>query len=155
YLLGQIEKQLVGKPAREGHVPDAEKSSKVPPSVGFWVGVARQGKTLYGKCYLLPGHFAEDMRVRKVVGGTQSNSLYAPDSTFGRNDDGTVNCVDMTLESLDFVPPERAALKLGGEFVLSSEMTVGDEDMAGEQHTDAAADLALLKKAIASIKPED
>ncbi len=152
YLLSEIERQILDKrpPARRGHVAEADKDWKVPESVGYWVGAQRVGDTLYGKAYILPNNpFRDEIKVVEAIGGELSNSIYG-DASLVMGDDGTMKCVGLKLESIDFVPPERAALKaLGGEFTLTSEMKQGEDSMA--EHNDAAAD---REEIIRTVKPE-
>lgn len=140
--------------ARQGHVPEDERDSLFPDDVAIWIGVLRDGSYLYAKAYILPRtHFNTMVRARKAAGTELKTSIWGQ-GAYVNNGDGTVRCVDLDLESIDFVPAERAALQaLPGQFETTSEMK-GDRTMA-EQHADAAADLELLKKSIASIKPED
>ncbi len=151
-LLNDIQNQVVGKVARQGHVKEEDRASAFPDDVGIWVGTLRDGDTLYGKCYIYPGtHFQMMVRGRKAAGGTLANSIWG-ESHLYEGDDGTVHSAELELESIDFVPAERAALgALGGKFDLTSEMYKGEGQMA--DHDDAAQDLALLKNAIASIDP--
>lgn len=149
YLLSEIERQIIEKrpPARQGHVPSENKSWSVPDSAGFWVGALRQGDTLYGKCYILPNRpFHDEVQVNEAVGGQIGNSIYG-DATLSVGEDGQMQCVGLALESIDFVPPERAALQaLGGEFEVTREM-IGEMDMAGKEDKEPMS--TDQKKAIA------
>lgn len=152
YLLSEIERQVRDKrpPARNGHVPDDAKSWMVPNPVGRWVGVLRLGNVLYGKCYIYRDTpFHEDIQVTDAVGGQQSNSIYG-DATLSVGEDGQMKCVGLALESIDFVPPERAALQvLGGEFEVTREMKER-ETMANDNDSDDKKALSEAeKKAIA------
>lgn len=159
-LLRDIEMQIISKKpgARQGHVSEETKSWEVPDDVGLWVGVLRVGDVLLGKCYILPGtHFNKAVRAKKAAGSTLSNSIYGK-FAFVDNGDGTISSVGINLETIDFVPMERAALghALGGKFDTTSEMNTveGVGEMAGE-HADAAADRDMLKKRVAEMKPEE
>lgn len=153
YLMSEIERQVLEKrpPARLGHVAEADKSWKVPDTVARWVAALRVGPVLYGKAYVYPGQpFHEDVQVSDAVGAQLANSIFG-DASLIVDEDGTMRCVGLDLESIDFVPPERAALKeLGGEFDLTTEMYSREETMA-EKHDDRAADLDLIKR---TVKPE-
>ncbi len=143
FLLSEIERQTLAKrpPARLGHVADEDKSWRVPDSVGYWVGALRDGDILWGKCYILPGNpFHGEIKVKEAIGSELSNSIYG-DASFIVNDMGNTKCVGLALESIDFVPPERAALKaLGGEFSVTSEMSQGEDSMAEQEAADRAKD---------------
>lgn len=149
-LLSELERQIREKrpPARRGHVAETDRSSAFPPDEGTWIGVLRAGDTLYGKCYVHDKTPLKEMiRTRRAAGGKISNSIWGG-SDFADNDDGTLRAVNTELESIDFVPPERAALKaLGGDFEVTSEME-GSNPMA-ETHDDAAQDAALFKQLLA------
>lgn len=158
-LLRDIETQVIQKKpgARQGHVSEENKTWQVPDDVGLWVGALRVGDTLLGKCYILPGtSFNQSVRAKKAAGSTLSNSIYGK-GAFADNGDGTVNSVGIDLETIDFVPMERAALgrALGGKFDTTSEMTIleGVREMAGE-NTDAA-DRETFKKRVSEMKPEE
>lgn len=142
YLMAEIERQVREKrpPARRGHVPEDAKGWMVPPSVGFWVGVLRVGRILWGKCYILPSTpFHDEVQASDAVGGRESNSIYG-DVTLSMGYDGQMKCVGLALESIDFVPPERAALQaLGGEFEVTREMSNGGS-MADKKDTGAMSD---------------
>lgn len=161
-MLDEIYKQVLAKrpPARLGHVSENNRSWEVPPDSGLWVGVLDVPndeifghRTIYGKCYIYPTMPLHEMvRKRSAAGTPLSNSIWGQ-ADLVDNTDGTVRSQETDLESIDFVSPERAALKaLGGDFVVTSEMK---EEAMAEEHSDAAADLDLFKKAVASIKPED
>lgn len=126
-LVDSIQGQVLSKrpPARLGHVSEEDASSLFPPEVGLWVGVKMVGNTLYGKCYTYPadGIFREMIRKRKAAGSGISNSIWGK-GNFEEMSDGTQICSELELESIDFAPPERAALQsLGREFTTTAEMT--------------------------------
>lgn len=158
-LLSEIATQVIGKPARQGHVKEEDRSSDFPDDVGIWVGVQRQGPTLYGRCYIYPNtHFNEMVRKRKAAGGSLSNSIWGK-SAFVSNGNGTVRSAGLELESVDFVPAERASLDaLGGEFQTTAEMTIvqGVSEMASDNDADdkGVAEMAAVKKAVAEMQPD-
>lgn len=159
-MLNEIYQQVLSKrpPGRLGHVSENNRSWEVPPDSCLWVGVMDVpddkifGKrTVYGKAYIYPNAALHEMIEKRSAAGTPlSNSIWGL-ADLVDNGDGTVSSASTDIESIDFVSPERAALKaLGGEFVVTSEMEVNPMT----EHEDAAADLDLFKKAVASIKPE-
>lgn len=160
-MLSEIYQQVYDKrpPGRLGHVAEANRSWEVPPDSCLWVGVLDDpgtifGKrTIFGKAYIYPTMPLHEMVEKRSAAGTPlSNSIWGMADLID-NSDGTVSSQATDIESIDFVSPERAALKaLGGDFVVTSEMT--EEEAMAEEHSDAAADLELFKKAVASIKPE-
>lgn len=158
-MLDEIYQQVRDKhvPGRLGHVAEANRSWEVPPDSCLWVGVLDDpgtvfGKrTIFGKAYLYPNMPLYEMVEKRAAAGTPlSNSIWGL-ADLTDNEDGTVSSQSTDIESIDFVSPERAALKaLGGDFVMTSEMEV--QPMT--EHEDAAQDLELFKKAVASIKPD-
>lgn len=161
-MLDDIYQQVASKrpPARMGHVAESNRGSEFPPDQGLWIGVLDDkagtvfGKrTIFGKCYLLPGSTLREMVPRRDAAGTPlSNSIWGGADLVDA-EGGNVRSLSTEIESIDFVPAERAALQdLGGKFDLTSEMK-GVEDMA-EGHDDAAQDLAMFKSLVAKMKPE-
>lgn len=151
-----VYQQTVGKPARRGHISEADKSSAFPPDEGYWVGVLIDslfyGKpTVFGKCYLVHDTPLKNMVLRReAVGGTISNSLWG-DVIYEQDSSGYMEPAGVRIESVDFVPKERAALQsLGGAFVVTSEMKESIMDV-NEQ---AMAEAAQFKKMCAEMKPE-
>ena len=130
HLLEMISSQVISKVARQGHIPEDERAWSFPDDAAVWVGKLRDGDTLYGKAYVHPNtHFAQMVQVRKAAGSTLSTSIWG-NAAMMDNGDGTRSIVELELESVDFVPAERASLEaLGGQFELTSEMGK-DNDMA-------------------------
>lgn len=110
-LLDTIHEQILSKhpPGRQGHVPDDEEDSAFPDLAGIWVGSAWEGNTLWGKAYIPPGTFREQLKLMKAAGSGIGNSIYGP----GRMENvgqGKKRCTYLNIESIDFAPPERASL---------------------------------------------
>lgn len=153
-----LQQVLTKRPvARRGHISEEDKSSLFPPDEGYWIGAVQDtsfyGKpAVFGKCYAVPGELRDMVLRRRATGTALSNSLWG-DVTTTEDEMGNVIPLGVEIESIDFVPEERAALQaLGGDFLVTSEMKKGMKEMA-EGHADAAADLELFKKAVASIDP--
>jgi hypothetical protein len=108
---------------------------------------------LYGKAYILPNRpFHDEVKVSDAIGSGLSNSIYG-NAALAVDETGQMHCVGLRLESIDFVPPERASLQeLRGDFELTSEMVQGDEKMANDNDED---DVKEMKQKIASLKPSD
>jgi hypothetical protein len=62
------------------------------------------------------------------VNGRIATSVYGT-ARFENFADGKRRAHNFVLESLDFAPPERAALKLGGDFFVTAEMEQADFDV--------------------------
>lgn len=157
-MLSEIYQQVLSKrpPARLGHVSEANRSWEVPPDSGLWVGAYDDqagsvfGKrAIFGKCYLFPTMPLREMVVKRSAAGTQlSNSIWGL-ADLVENDDGTVSSQSTDIESIDFVSPERAALKaLGGDFKVTSEMK---ENTMADGKEEAAARL----KEMSGLVPEE
>lgn len=111
-----------------GHIPASERDSAFPLPDGLWVGATLTGDTAWGKAYVRNLAAAEYVRHLKAVGGGLGTSIYGlgiPEKV----SEGVRRLKNFVLESLDFAPPERASLDMGGEFALSSEMTNGETTM--------------------------
>lgn len=151
-LLSEIEQQSVGKVARQGHVAESNRSWEFPNDVAIWVGVLRSGDTLLGKSYIYPGTaFNQMVRKRKAAGGTLSNSIWG-NSAIVEMPDGSRRSLGLELESIDFVPAERASLEaLGGAIVTTSEMSSEE----GTPMTDNLAEAAdALRQSVANMQPD-
>ncbi|MFA4973740.1 MAG: hypothetical protein WC683_14105 [bacterium] len=120
-LVSAIERQLPGLGGVRGHVPVKDRGNAYPPEVVDWIGARRIGQTLWAKAYVPPGPTRDEIRRLKARGGKLATSIYgvmrrkvAPN--------GKVSEPELILESLDLAPPSRAALDLGGEFAVVSEI---------------------------------
>lgn len=153
-LIQTLHDQVLSKrpAARQGHVSEEERDYLFPDDKALWIGALYENGTLYGKSYVLPNtHFKTMVKARKAAGTELKTSMWGMGSYIDAGN-GTIRCADLDLETIDFVPAERASLQaLPGQFDLTSEM---GGSMAGE-HADAGADLDMLKKGINSIQPED
>ena len=138
-LIGAIQQQLVGRGGSMGHIKDEERATAFPIEDADWVGVQRQGDTLWGKAYIPPGEAREYIRRLKARGGQLATSIYGPYQKREPLKDGTYRIRGLRLESLDLAPADRAALKLGGAFAITAQMesaeqpTMEANDMDREQ----------------------
>lgn len=122
-LVSAIREQVVGRGGIMGHITDDERSTAFPIEDVDWVGVHRQGTTLWGKAYVPPGEAREYMRRLKARGGKLATSIYGKyREELPGTVEGSHRMVDFTLESLDLAPPDRAALQLGGAFAVTAQM---------------------------------
>lgn len=122
-LATSVEEQInVKRPgANFGHLPEAEQDRAFPHPKAFWVAALRVGNTLWAKCYVPAGEAREHLRNLKAVGGRISTSI------FGRGDfekvrKGVQRLVNFQLETVDFAPPERAALGYAAPVIVTAEM---------------------------------
>lgn len=151
-VVRDVYEQVISKRpvARRGHVAEADKSSLFPPDDGYWVGAVMDtsvyGKpAVFGKCYVVPGETRDMVLSRRATGTALSNSLWG-DVTTSEDEDGNIEPIGLEIESIDFVPEERAALQaLGGDFLVTSEMK-GTKEMAAT-HEEA------MREAISALGP--
>lgn len=109
-----------------GHLRDDQRDTAFPIPEGMWVGAQRIGQALWAKAYLPPGAARDHMRRLKALGGQIATSIYGK-GKFEAVREGVRRLKDFSLESLDFAPPERAALGAGATPFVTSEFEQGDE----------------------------
>jgi len=134
-LVGSIIEQINTKRpgALFGHIRDAERDSAFPFPDALWVGAERVGDTAWGKAYVRPGAARDYIRHLKAVGGEISTSIYGK----GKGETvrpGVRRLTEFRLESLDFAPPERAALGRSAAPIVTAEMAADEPvDLSPEQ----------------------
>lgn len=139
-LVAEIEAQINTKRpgANFGHLPEETRETAFPHPKAFWVGALRVGQTLWAKCYVPAGEAREHLKNLRAVGGKIATSI------FGRGDyedvkRGVKRLVNFELETVDFAPPERAALGYAAPVLVTAEMDVESEtDMGNEAVTEMA-----------------
>lgn len=129
-LVSEIEAQINAKRpgANFGHLPEETRDVAFPHPKAFWVGALRVGQTLWAKCYVPAGEAREHLKNLRAVGGKIATSI------FGRGDyedvkRGVKRLMNFELETVDFAPPERAALGYAAPVLVTAEM---DEDAESE-----------------------
>lgn len=115
-----------------GHLKEEERSTSFPLPAGLWVGAKLFGETLWAKSYIPPGAVRNHMGNLKKVGGEIATSIYGK-GKYERVKDGVRRLDNFRLESLDFAPPERAALGLGAVPHLTSEMETEQEPIMADK----------------------
>jgi len=105
-----------------GHLKEAERSTAFPLPSGMWVGAKREGNTLWAKAYIPPGEARSYIRQLKAVGGQIATSIYGKHGGIEKVKDGVHRLKTFALESLDFAPPERAALGYGATPITTAEL---------------------------------
>jgi hypothetical protein len=122
-LVNSIAEQINAKrPAGMfGHLKDSERDSAFPLPEALWVGAKREGATLWGKAYIRPGAARDYVRHLKAVGGEIATSIYGKGKPQPVRE-GVRRLSPFRLESLDFAPPERAALQQGALPQVTAEM---------------------------------
>lgn len=122
-LVRQIEAQINGKRpgGRFGHLREEERDSAFPIPDAIWIGAKREGDTLWARSYVPPGAARDHIRRIKAVGGSIATSIYGKGSYEATGQKGVRRLVDFDLETLDFAPPERAALGYAAAPIVTSE----------------------------------
>lgn len=128
-LVGSIERQInENRPGGIfGHLKETERDTAFPLPSGIWVGAKRIANTLWAKVYCPPGVGREHLRTLKALGGEIATSIYGKATRFEKVSEGVKRAVDFKLESLDFAPPSRAALRYGAVPHLTTEMETSQE----------------------------
>lgn len=134
-LVGQIEAQINGKRpgGRFGHLKEEERDSAFPIPDAIWIGAKREGDTLWARSYVPPGAARDHIRRIKAVGGSIATSIYGKGNYEATGQKGVRRLTDFDLETLDFAPPERAALGYGATPIVTAEFEQETSDMNREQ----------------------
>ncbi|TXH53001.1 MAG: hypothetical protein E6Q97_14340 [Desulfurellales bacterium] len=122
-LVKSIEMQINAKRpgGRFGHLREEERDTAFPIPEGMWLGAKREGDTLWAKAYV-HGAAREHVRRLKAVGGSIATSIYGKGQYEPTEQKGVRRLTNFDLESLDFAPPERAALGYAAAPIVTSEM---------------------------------
>lgn len=108
-----------------GHLKEEERSWRYDRPEVIWIGAVVKGDTAYGKGYVPPYATGtrDFLRRAKAAGHAVGTSIYGRwrqgwDTALGalRVQPGGV------LESIDFVPPDRAGVQFAGGMALASEL---------------------------------
>lgn len=122
-LVNSIEAQIKAKRpgGRFGHLREEERDTAFPIPESMWIGALREGNTLWAKAYV---HGAAKAHVKrlKAVGGSIATSIYGKGQYEATGQKGVRRLTNFDLESLDFAPPERAALGYAAAPNVTSEM---------------------------------
>lgn len=121
-LVNSIEEQINQKRPGGifGHLKDEDRNTAFPMPSGMWIGAKREGDTLWAKAWI-SGAAKDYIRQLKAVGGQIATSIYGK-GEFEKVKDGVRRLKNFNLESLDFAPPERAALGYGATPHLTTEL---------------------------------
>lgn len=104
-----------------GHLSEAERETRFPHPEAFWVGARRVGAALWAKAYVPPGAAREHLRRLKAVGASISTSIFGR-GEFEEIGNGVKRLRNFQLETVDFAPPERAALGYAAPVVVTAQM---------------------------------
>lgn len=134
-LVASVEQQINHKRPGGifGHLKDEERGTAFPIPEGMWLGAKREGDQLWAKAYIPPGAAREHIKRLKAVGGQISTSIYGKGNYEATEKAGVRRLTHFDLESLDFAPPQRAALGVGYTPIVTSEFEQENPDMNKEQ----------------------
>ncbi len=149
-LVAAVEAQIVGRGGILGHIKPEERDTAFPIENVDWVGVRRVGQTSYGKCYIPPGEAREYVRRLKARGGKLATSIYGPCRRETLKD-GRWRAREFRLEQVDLAPADRAALKLGGAFMVTAQMDGGNADRSKTEDTMATREEILAEMTVKDI----
>lgn len=129
-LAASIEEQINAKRpgGNFGHLAEDVRDTAFPHPKAFWVAAVRVGQTLWAKCYVPAGEAREHLRNLKAVGGRIATSIFGR-GDFEKVSKGVQRLTNFTLESVDFAPPERAALGYAAPVIVTAEMTEHEEEI--------------------------
>ena len=132
-LANNVEEQInIKRPGGiYGHLSNVNRDTDFPYPVGIWVGAKRVGKSLWAKAYMMPGEARNHVRMLKATGGSIATSIYGT-GAYEAVREGVRRLKDFNLESLDFAPPERAALGYGAAPIVTSEFAQAPAGRAEE-----------------------
>lgn len=131
-----------------GHIKPEDRSTNFPNHAVIWIGARRIGGVVWGKGYVPPGESRERIRQLKAAGAKLGTSIYGV-GTFAESANGKRRFAKFNLEQVDFAPHERAALDMGGDYVVTAEM---NKDTIMPETKD---NRAVIEKAFAEMSDED
>lgn len=120
-LMREIEGRLVGLGGIMGHTPTYKLDHEFPIDALSWVGVLRQGDSLYGRAYVPPGAVRDYLTRLKAVGGKIATSIVVDYLAKLTQRDGSYTITQPKITSVDLAPANRAALQLSGQFLFEME----------------------------------
>ena len=121
-----------------GHLKEEDRSTAFPEPAATWVGAIRDGATVWAKA-LINGSAKERIRRLKATGGQIATSIYGK-GEFEPVSQGVRRLKNFELESLDFAPPARAALRNGSQPILTAEL---EQEIPDVDKTQIIAELTV------------
>lgn len=115
-----------------GHLKEEERSTAFPEPAAIWVGAMLENGKAWAKGYIPPGPAKERIRRLKATGGQIATSIYGK-GDFEPVSQGVRRLKNFDLESLDFAPPARAALRNGSQPNVTAELEQENPDMDRNQ----------------------
>lgn len=108
-----------------GHLKEEERSTAFPEPAATWVGALKVDNAVWAKA-LINGPAKERIRRLKATGGQIATSIYGK-GDFEPVSQGVRRLKNFDLESLDFAPPARAALRNGTQPIVTAELEIEQE----------------------------
>jgi hypothetical protein len=115
-----------------GHLKEDERNTSFPLPAGLWIGAKRFGQVLWAKSYVPPSQAREYVLNLKEVGGELATSIYGK-GKYEKVRDGVRRLTNFKLESLDYAPPERAALGMSAIPYVTAEMEQEQEPIMADK----------------------
>lgn len=126
-FLKELERQTLAlKPVGlMGHLSPTERATAFPQEAVHWVGALREGDTLWGKAYVVPGAVRERINRYKASGKALATSIDAlAEQVWDESLQAyRVNAATLRLGQIDLAPADRAGIPALAEVpLLTSEM---------------------------------
>lgn len=102
-----------------GHLREDERSTAFPEPAATWIGAVKVDNAVWAKA-LISGPAKERIRRLKATGGQIATSIYGK-GDYEPVSAGVRRLKNFDLESLDFAPPARAALRNGVQPIVTAE----------------------------------
>lgn len=114
-----------------GHIKPEDRGSSFPEEAVHWLGVLREGDTLWGKGYIPPGIARDRIRRYKATGRKIATSIFANakgvwDTVLGAY---RMQASTLKLNQIDIAPYDRAGVRaLGMVPILTAEMEETEQE---------------------------
>lgn len=108
-----------------GHLKEEERSTAFPEPAATWIGAVKVDNAVWAKA-LISGPAKERIRRLKATGGQIATSIYGK-GDYEPVSAGVRRLRNFDLESLDFAPPARAALRNGVQPIVTAELEIEQE----------------------------
>lgn len=140
-----------------GHLSRAERDTAFPPEAIHWIGAAREGDTLWGKAYVVPGPVRERIARYKAQGKTIATSIDA--IAEGVWDEGIkayrMSAKSLRLNQIDIAPADRAGIPaLASVPILTTEMDAPLPEPQQEPEMDKLQVIREMTPEDAALLPE-
>lgn len=136
FVVELMRQTLANKPiGLMGHLSESERATAFPPEAVHWVGALREGDTVWGKAYVVPGAVRDRIQRYKAQGKAIATSIDA----FAKGEwDETLKATrmmadGMKLNQIDIAPADRAGIpSLAAVPMLTNEMVAPMEELEQE-----------------------